>query len=135
MLEYCGLLCKDENPWLTKVPLEALSHQVWIRYQFLWFWKLIIFNCGFSTKVTAEKKLSIRIKQWKPRKMKSSSTLLIAERFQWYCCESGIVIIARSIWNYAHSPFKNYFNILVQCKLCVFLLVVWNNSVSTSSNF
>ena len=32
------------------VSLKALSDQVWIRYECLYFWKLIIFNCGFTKK-------------------------------------------------------------------------------------
>ena len=45
--------CKDDNARFTTVPLKALSDQVYrIRYQCLKFQKLIIFNCGFSSKVT-----------------------------------------------------------------------------------
>jgi len=35
--------------------LQALSDPVWIRYQFLFSWKFIIFNYGFSSKVTGAK--------------------------------------------------------------------------------
>ena len=31
------------------VPLKTLSDQVWTKYQCLQFWKLLTFNCGFST--------------------------------------------------------------------------------------
>jgi len=41
--------CKDDNARFTMVPLKALSHLVWIRYQC--FKNLIIFNYGFSIKV------------------------------------------------------------------------------------
>ena len=40
---------KDGNNWFTMVPLKALL----IKYELdIKFWKLVIFNCGFSTKVT-----------------------------------------------------------------------------------
>jgi len=35
------------------VPLKEMSDQVWLRYQCLLYWKLIIFNRDFSTKVTS----------------------------------------------------------------------------------
>ena len=41
--------CIDCNFWFTMIPLK-----VCIRYQCLWFWKLIIFNYGFPIKVACE---------------------------------------------------------------------------------
>ena len=35
------------------LPLNALSDQVGIRFKYSVFWKLFIFNCGFSTYVTS----------------------------------------------------------------------------------
>ena len=42
------LPCTDGDIQFTTVPLNTLSDQVWIIYQCLYFWKLIIFNCGCS---------------------------------------------------------------------------------------
>ena len=44
--------CKDVNARFTTVLLKALSDQVRILDQYLKFGKLIVLNCGFSTKVT-----------------------------------------------------------------------------------
>ena len=39
--------------WLhATVLFQALPGQVWIKYESLWFWKLIILNCGFFSRVT-----------------------------------------------------------------------------------
>jgi len=43
--------CIDCNFWFTMILLKVLSCEVCIRYQCLWFWKLIIFNYGFPIKV------------------------------------------------------------------------------------
>ena len=39
------------NTRFTAVPLKALSDQVFIRYPCFCFFKLLIFNCGFSSKL------------------------------------------------------------------------------------
>ncbi len=44
----CDQACTNCNARFTTVPFKYLSDQVWIRYQYYWFWKLIIFNCGFA---------------------------------------------------------------------------------------
>ena len=86
-----------------------------IRYQRFCFFKLFIFICGFSLKVTIANFLFIieamekltEIKTFRVRKTTVSSTFLIRLRFQGYCCQSGIAIFARRvICNYAYSPFK-----------------------------
>ena len=43
--------CKYGNTLFTLVPFKALSDQKWMRYQCIWFCKLKICNCGFTTKL------------------------------------------------------------------------------------
>ena len=49
---YVGCPCKDGIVWFTAVLLNSLFIYVFIRIQCLQFRKLIIINCGFSTKVS-----------------------------------------------------------------------------------
>ena len=80
-----------------------------------WVFKIFIFICFFSAKVTCEflanKKQRRNYNKFKhfSRKTTVFSTFLIRLSFQGYLCKSGIAIFAlRFTWNYAYSPFERY---------------------------
>ena len=69
------------------------------------FFKLFIFICGFSARVTCA---FFKKQRRKSQESEKRGYLLfwIRLRFQGYCFQSGIVIFAgrRVTWNYAYSP-------------------------------
>ena len=88
-------LGKDNNARFTTVPLKALSDQVWIGYPCFCFYKLFIFICGFSVKVTWALFLFIWESQYRDYlesitfliiKTTVSFTFPIRLRFQGYHC-------------------------------------------------
>ena len=79
------------NSWITKVPLNALSDQIWMRYPCFSFCKMFIFICAFL----------VYKKQWRnpqektlfeSKKRRYLPHFLIWLRFQGYSCKSGIAI-------------------------------------------
>ena len=78
-----------------------------IKNQCLQFWKMIIFICGFITKINwALYCMKTLIKNWNtfiPRK----TTIFIRKRFKGYRCTSGnCIIVWRVSWNFTDSPFN-----------------------------
>ena len=93
----------------------SLSDQIWIRSSCFCFWKLFVFPCGFSAKMTCA--FLAYQKDWRNyqnqtlffrvRKTTLSSKFLIRLRFQGNRCKSGISIFAwRVTWYYNYSSFQ-----------------------------
>ena len=93
--------CKDSNARFTPVPQKVLSVQCSSLNQIskVCFFKLFIFTCGFSAKVTCaflvykkQSRNSQKINTFLVRKTTAYSTFEIRLRFQGYLCKSGNAI-------------------------------------------
>ena len=80
----------------------SLSDQIWIRTPCFCFWKLFVFPCGFSAKMTCAflayqkgwRNYQNQTLFFRVRKTTLSSKFLIRLRFQGYSCKSGVSIFA-----------------------------------------
>ena len=94
--------CIDDSARFTTVPLKPSSDQACFRYRCFCFFKLFIFVCGFSAKVTCAflaetiEKL-IEINTFRVKKTMVSSTFLIRLRFQGFRGILGVGIFALEI--------------------------------------
>ena len=107
-IDFSDPTCKDDNSWFTRVPLKALSDQVWIKYQCFCFFKLFIFilrDLRIACLLVTMEKFSEITTFW-VRKNMLSFTFLIRLGFQGYRCKSGIAIFALRLYSPLNTLFK-----------------------------